>query len=94
MAFFKRRIKDEELLRIKHDVEKALSEAQKALDAASSSHHVYTDPSGDVGHISEADARERDREEKEAFLNLRRKFVEISAQLQTYIDRMWKPRNR
>lgn len=93
MAFFKRRIKDEELLRIKHDVEKALSEAQKALDTTNKSHHVYTDYTrgglAGGGHISDADARERDREEREVFLNLRHTFLEISAQLQAYIDSMW-----
>lgn len=100
MAFFKRRIKDEELLRIKHDVEKALSEAQKALDAARANINVYPETSGsmvvDGGHSSGADARQRNYGSKRAYLELHNTFVRISAQLQAYckkiqedIDTQW-----
>ena len=92
MAFFKRRIKDEELLRIKHDVEKALSEAQKALDATSADVHVYPETSGYTvvagGHISEADARQRSYGSKKAYLELHNTFVRISAQLQAYCEKI------
>lgn len=89
MAIFGTRIKHEELLRIKHDVLKALSQAQKEYDDASAGRHVHW-TGGGQGHISETDAKVRDGEEREAFVYLLHKLKNTTAQLQAFIDSMWK----
>ena|SRR3989338_3431569 len=87
MPIFGPRIKHEELLRIKHDVLKALSRAQKEYDKAGAGRHVYWTGGGN-GHISETDAQDRDRAELRAFVDLYSQLKNNTVQLQAYISRI------